>query len=414
MASSPNYTLHESAGSSKPAIGFGKNGGVSVSGAPKLDADKPFTISAIFQTKDDKSYTIATHINARDKSRGWVLDMDEGLPAFHLTGDNGGKIEIRAERSEHVKAGQWNHVMVVYDGTREQYGLELYINGHLAATQGRAAMTKISGPVSVDDPIRLGTSLDGGAIADLRIYDRALTPEDAELLRQWPAIAEGLGKPTDAPPPSQRAALAEYFAAREFAPFRRLADEQAKLSLDANRDCPPRRHHPGHAGTRRSETQCSRALSRRLRSARDAGGSRTRPPCCRPWPPSCRATGWASRSGSSLTISRSRARVAVNRMWQEIFGTGMVKTADDFGSQGEPPSHPELLDWLAVDFRENGWDVKRFYRQMLTVGRLPAGGHGDAGEDSKRIRRTDCSAAVRGSAWMARWCAITRWPRAAC
>ena len=98
-------------------------------------------------------------------------------------------------------------------------------------------------------------------------------------------------------------------------------------------------------------------------------------PAQRPGPEARRATTgrraalarWLTGSDNPLT-----ARVMVNRLWQGHFGRGIVATPSDFGIQGEPPTHPELLDWLATEFVARGWSLKAMHRLMVTVGGVPA------------------------------------------
>ncbi|MGA7236225.1 MAG: DUF1553 domain-containing protein [Bryobacteraceae bacterium] len=326
------------------ALWFAEIGGANVAKPPKLDAEKPFTIAVTFLSPKENAYNIASHQNSKEKNRGWVLDVSGRLPSFRLIGDNGDSIEIRSAL-EQIAPSTWNTIVAAYDGSRAQSGLDLYLNGRAILTQGRNnPNTKLSGGIGGDDPLILGRSLVDGAVADFRMVDRVVTASEARLLRDGP-----LG----------------YFLLREYEPYRALALEEDKLDLEAKEIT----RHAATTPVMQERTDQKPFAHTLYRGAYDQPRERVEAATPSILPPMAASlprnrlglAQWLFADDQPLT-----ARVAVNRMWQEIFGVGLVRTAEDFGSQGEPPSNPQLLDWLAVDFEQSGWDVKRFYRELLT------------------------------------------------
>jgi hypothetical protein len=349
-----------------------------------IDSDKPFTVSTWFYyPKTDGTVTVAAQLtdppkpkepaannddenDNRPRPRGWTITVAGRRPGIDLIGDRGRALSLRAGPAEQIEHGKWHHLAIAYDGSRTELGISIHVNGRKVDAAGSSDLARrLEGTIRVpEEALRIGSrsrNAEGGSVADFRIYRRAVTEEEARLVSLWPVLTRAREVQTlDA---ETRDALHLYYRHTADPAYRQSVARLKEIDAETLRI--RQRGAITHVMQEKSGDPMAHIL---YRGMYDQPRDKVTPAAPAALPPMAASmprnrlglAQWLMDESNPLT-----ARVTVNRFWQELFGTGLVKTAEDFGSQGEAPSHPELLDWLAVEFRESGWDVKHLYRLMV-------------------------------------------------
>ena len=345
----------------------------------RFERHDPFSISAWIRPQQlaPRENVFSRSAGADDAaSCGYEFLLMDGRPTASLIhfwpGDG-----LRVQAKEPLHAGEWAHVVMTYDGSSRAAGLRLYVNGRPVESEViRDHLTR-----SITDWKRIADNptesfrmnfiigqryrdrgFVQGRMDELQIFDRTLTPVEVAQLHDGNHLAELLGKSADSLAAGDRAELFDYFLATACEPARRLDKElhTARADWDRTMDALP-------AISIMRENAQPTATHVLLRGAYDAHGELVRPDTPKALPPfpanqprnRLGLARWLTEPDHPLT-----ARVAVNRYWQLMFGRGLVRTQEDFGSQGRPPTHPELLDWLARDFIASGWDLHHLLKKI--------------------------------------------------
>ncbi|MBY0504212.1 MAG: DUF1553 domain-containing protein [Bryobacteraceae bacterium] len=348
------------------ALAFTEKGKLEMPG-PALSADKPFSVAAwVYLPVAEDNFTL---LSQEAKGHGWTLESTGRVLIFRLLGDaEKDRIEARASNANRLPTKAWTHVAVTYDGGRDYSAFSIYVNGLPVAMEGTGdSVARLAGEINSGTPVRWGWNggtryFAGGKLQDVLVSTNLLNDEQVRMLADWPKVKAALAAETL--DEAGREVLGRQYVNRENPGFGAL---NTKLSaLVAERKRIRRAGAITHVMYEKTDSMPSANIL--FRGQYDQPRDKVTPGVPAALPPMAASlprnrlglAQWLIDSGNPLM-----ARVTVNRFWQELFGKGLVRTAEDFGSQGEVPSHPELLDWMAVEFRESGWDMKKFYRMMV-------------------------------------------------
>ena len=300
-------------------------------------------------------------------SRGYEILLEDGHVSFGLHYLwPGASLKITTQQK--LTPGEWVHLTATYDGSSRASGAHLYINGQPAAIDViRDGLFKDITYVGTPPDLTLGfrfrdNGFKGGRARDLTVFDRALTPLESAQLAGRTDLATAWSLPLARLSPAQRDALFAYFTAEIHAPTRAAA-----VALQTAREAQNTLITPLPEAMVMAELPAPKPAFILQRGAYDSPGepvTANTPHALPPLPQDAPHNRLGLARWLTAPENPLFARVTVNRLWQQMFGAGLVETSDNFGLQGALPTHPELLDWLAHDFATHGWDVKRTLRQI--------------------------------------------------
>ena len=367
--------------------GFDKKG-LLMDGDAWLDLDEV----GVFQRKD--AFSVGLWINLPEtleegvlfhKGKGTGLHGYRGYHLYlrenklevmfaHTAPDNA----IIEQTIETIPKNEWIHLMLTYDGSSKASGVKLYLNGKEMKTETQIDnLYKDIIFFNYEDPIYpepiepglqiggrwRGVGIKGAKVDNIVVYNRRLTAIEVLKIADREALQSLAKKTPNQLDSYEQSLLRNYFLATRSPVFTKQMDQlkQARAvlydSLENVKEIMVMKEMENPRKTHILE-----------RGLYDAPGEEVFPNVpdrIFPWPahlPKNRLglAKWLTDPDHPLT-----ARVAVNRYWQNYFGRGIVKTTEDFGNQGDLPSHPELLDWLATEFIKSNWDVKALQKLIV-------------------------------------------------
>lgn len=304
----------------------------------RLDYLDPFTFAATVSASTPDG-AILSKTEDYWEGTGHGLYLVEGKLRLHIV-FRWTDLGMRLETVKPLEPGK-RRIVVTYDGKRKPSGVHIYVDG--VEQQLKVLFNELSWPIESKEPFRIGAGGGKrfhGEIRDVAVWKRALARDELENPAYFAWLDLKASKTVREIRSAWLAALAE-----------RDQYEAGIQTVMVMRDAP--------------EWRKTFVLKR---GAYDAPGEEVRPEAPSALPPLPDGEPRNRLGLARWLVSRDNpltARVTVNRLWQMLFGAGLVKTVEDFGSQGEWPQHPELLDWLAVEFMDSGWDLRHVLRTIV-------------------------------------------------